>query len=160
MEYNFLWHRQPFKAAYILWTAVTLIFLYLPLWALFALIPTLRPRRSLTFSRTLFIKSLQVLVPVLFNTLSFDLLRLNPQYYSGKEEEVGLISIDAAPELVIGELREYAKKNGVAAAPVAAYWVGEREPFTNKVGYRARPNEKVILNAHGELLVLSFLHPY
>lgn len=160
MRYNFFWHRQPFKAIYLLYAAIFLL-LSLPLWTLIAQVPALRPRRSWTFSRTLLFKAAQAMIPVLFNTLSFNVTRLDPRYYSGREEEVGLVWIDAVPELVIGELREYAKKNDVAAAPVAAYWVGEREPYTNKVGHRARPNEKVILNVHCKhLSIVIVLTPY
>lgn len=150
MKYQFYWRHQPLKLVYLAWVALTLIFIRLPLWTFLYLIPALRPRSSWTLRRSLIVKVLQVVVPAVFNTDAFDATRVSPHVFEKNEEEVGLVWIDPAPELVVGEIKEYARINKVGAVPVPAYWVGEREPETGLVGQRAREGEKVILNFHCE----------
>ena len=69
----------------------------------------------------------------------------------GKAEEDGLVWVEPAPELIVGEVAECAKINGVQAERRAGYWFGKRGP-DGKAGQRAGPDEKVIYSCHGEWL--------
>lgn len=145
---NFLWSRQPYKFFYLSYVISTYLLFRLPFWFLTSLVPALRPRATWTIRRTLLIKSLQVIVPVVFDTAAFKAVRADPHAFAKNEDEVGMVWIDAAPELVVGEIKKYAKINKVSAAQVPAFWFGDRDTVTNLAGQRALPDEKVILNFH------------
>lgn len=147
---RFIFHRQPLKTVYLTYVAVTLIFVRLPLWFLTSLVPSLRPRSTWTIRRTLFLKSIQVIFPAVFNTGSFNRLRVDPRKFENDEDEVGLVWIDASPELIKDDIKEFAERNGVEAERVPGYWFGGRDIGTGRVGQRAHPDEKVILCLHGE----------
>ena len=147
-NYFFL-SRQPWKWLYLKYVWATLFFVRLPIWFIFSLIPWMRPRASWTIKRTLLVKSLQELVPMTFNTGQFkETVRVNPQKYANNEEEVGLVWIDAVPQMIQGDIKQYAKTNRVSVVHVPAYWFGRRDPVTGLAGQPASLNEKVILNLH------------
>ncbi|THG98512.1 hypothetical protein EW026_g3676 [Hermanssonia centrifuga] len=142
------WQAQPFKAFYITYIFTTLITIRLPVWSIACLLPALRPRSSWSYSRSLWVKLYSVFFKVIFNTGSCKFLRIDPKTFIKDAEEHGLVWIDATPELVVGEIQEYAKRNGVAAAQVAGYWFGKRDEKTGLAGQRAGPDEKVMLQFH------------
>jgi hypothetical protein len=150
-NYFFLRH-QPLKTIYLVYVALSLILLRLPCWFLISLLPSLRPRRSWTIGRTLLIKGMQVIVPAIFNIGAFRYVRVDPHKFTQKENEVGLVWIDAAPDLIVGEVAAFAKENEVSCVQVPAYWFGARNDLTHTVGQQS--SEKVILALHGTLLVL------
>lgn len=145
---NFIFRHQPLKAIYLAYIAASLLFVRIPIWSILSVVPWLRPRSSWTYRRTLLVKSLQVIVPAIFNTASFSALRISPDVFMKDEDAAGLVWIDAAPELVVGEIKEFAKINKVSAVQVPAYWYGSRDTVTDRPGQRALPDEKVILNLH------------
>jgi hypothetical protein len=148
-NYFFL-SRQPWKKLYVAYVWGMLLFVRIPIWFLMSLIPWLRPRASWTIKRTLLVKSLQELVPMTFNAAQFkETVRVDPQTYAKNEEEVGLVWIDAAPEVIQGDIKKYAKLNRVSVIHVPAYWFGARDTTTGLAGQPAAPNEKVVMNFHG-----------
>lgn len=147
---TFFLRHQPLKAVYLAYVAATLVFVRLPCWFVLALVPLLRPRASWTIGSTLLVKTLQVVVPAVFSTASFDSVRVDPHTFMRAEDAAGLVWIDAAPELVVGDVKKFAKLNKVDAVHVPAYWFGERDTVTGLADQRALPDEKVILNFHCE----------
>ena len=147
---TFIFRHQPLKAIYLAYVVATLVFIRLPCWLVLFLVPWFRPRRSWTLARTLLVKTLQIVVPAIFNTASFDSGRVDPNTFMRAESAVGLVWIDAAPELIVGDIKKFAKLNKVDAVQVPAYWFGARDTVTDLVGQRALPEEKVILNFHCE----------
>lgn len=141
--------HQPFKAIYIAYFTFVFIFFRLPYHILLSILPWTRPRSSWTARRAILVRSLQDIVPVVFDTASFNVARIDPHSFSKVQDEVGLVWIDAKPELIVGEIKEMAEMNKVDVEHVAGYWYGKRDPETGKVGQRAAPDEKVMYALHG-----------
>jgi hypothetical protein len=95
------------------------------------------------------VRALQDIVPALFDTGSFDAARIDPHIFSKNREQVGMVWIDAKPELIVGEIKDLAERNKVGVEQVAGYWYGKRDPTTGRVGQRAGPDEKVMYALHG-----------
>lgn len=143
--------HQPFKSIYLAYFAFTFFFFRLPLHILLSLIPWTRPRTSWTARRAILVRALQDIVPVVFDTASFDVARIDPRTFSDAKikDEVGLVWIEAKPELIVGEIKEMAERNKVGVEKVAGYWYGRRDPETGRVGQRAGADEKVMYALHG-----------
>lgn len=141
--------RQPFKAIYLTYFAFVFLLFRLPYYVLLSLLPWTRPRSSWTIRRSLLVRALQDIVPALFDTGSFDAARIDPHIFSKNREEVGMVWVDAKPELIVGEIKELAERNKVGVEQVAGYWYGKRDPTTGRVGQRAGPDEKVMYALHG-----------
>ena len=149
MGQNWLLLRyQPLKFVYFSYVVATLVFVKLPLWTIWCIIPALRPRSTWPISRALLVWSLRDIVIAAFNTASFNLARVDPRTQKKDAEKLGLVWADATPDLIVGEVQKLAKVNMVETAPVAGYWYGKRDPRTNLAGQPAGPNEKVIYNFH------------
>lgn len=152
---NLALRHQPLKALYLTYVLLTLLLFRLPVWILISLVPRFRPRPTWTFRRTIFIRLLQTFCPVIFDIAAFSLFRVDPHQFAQYEDEIGLVWIDANPELVQGEVEKYARLNKVSPVQVPAYWFGYRDPATNLAGQRALPDEKVIINFHGKGVATS-----
>ena len=64
---------------------------------------------------------------------------------------LGFVRVKAAPELVIGEISEIAKQNGVEAKDIGGFWYGPRDS-NGDVGQRASPKDRVVYYFHGASL--------
>jgi len=67
----------------------------------------------------------------------------------------GFVKVDAAPELVAGDIQEAAMINNVSAEETCGFWYGKNGLEIWK-GRKARPGEKVIYHFCGEF-VANFL---
>lgn len=67
---------------------------------------------------------------------------------------LGFAWVKASPELVVGDVGEFARKNGVQAERTAGFWYGPTGP-DGDVDRRASPDEWVIYHLHGEFPVVS-----
>ncbi|KAI0684544.1 alpha/beta-hydrolase [Cytidiella melzeri] len=150
---------HPFKAIYLVCFAFTFLFFYLPSYILLSLIPWLRPRSSWTFGRSVLVRSLQKIVPMLFDTGSFTFARIDPNTFFKNPETVGLVWVDAKPQLIVGEIKELAVRNNVGVEQVAGYWYGKRDAATGRVGQRAGPDEKVMYALHAGGFVIGSAAP-
>lgn len=149
--------RQPTKAVYLTYVAVSTLLFRVPFWAITSLVPAYRPRPRWTIGRTLLIRLLQTLIPAVFKTATFHLMRVDPKTFAKQEDAAGVVWVDAAPELVVGEIKEYAELNDVAVEQVPTYWFGDRDPVTHRAGQKAGPGEKVILAFHRKLLSVDLI---
>lgn len=145
MPQPLLLRHQPLKFIYNAYTIGSLCIRF-PCWALVALIPRLRTRPSWTYRETLMIKFLNALFLNTFRTGSWKRFWNDPRTMDA--DHAGLVWIDPNPNLVVGEIKELAQLNKVEVARIAAYWYGERDPSTRKVGQRAAPDEIVVLALH------------
>ncbi|GJE86688.1 alpha/beta hydrolase [Phanerochaete sordida] len=155
---QFFWRHQPLKTIYLAY-ALASIAVRLPFWFVLALVPSLRPRASWTVGRTVLVHAARVLFGAIFNTGSFELVRVDPQRFAKNPDAVGLVWMDATPDLIQGDVKKYAQLNKVSAVHVPAYWYGERDPITKRVGQRAQPDEKVILAFHSGGWVMGDASP-
>ena len=156
MAQNWLLLRhQPLKFLYLSYVVASLLFVKLPLWTVYCLLPALRPRPSWPLARALLVWSLREIVTAVFNTASFKSARTDPRVPQKQSaQELGLVWIDATPELVVGEVKRFAEINRVKAERVAGYWFGKRDE-KNGIGQTAEPDEKVILNFHCKFVCLE-----
>lgn len=145
-----IWRHEPLKTIYLT-VAFASLLARLPFWFLIALVPSFRPRASWTVGRTLTVRAARVFFGAVFNTGSFQWVRVDPRCFAQNEQEVGLVWIDASPDLIQGTIKRYAGINEVLTVRVPAYWSGARDIATGHVGQAARPDEKVILAFHGKL---------
>ncbi|KAI0088812.1 alpha/beta-hydrolase [Irpex rosettiformis] len=150
---------QPFKTLYLAYFAFIFLFFRLPYYIALSLFPWTRPRSSWTARRAILVRSLQDIVPVVFDTASFDVARIDPHSFSKIRDEVGLVWIDAKPELVVGEIKEMAERNKVDVENVAGYWYGKRDSETGRAGQRAGPDEKVMYALHAGGFVIGSAAP-
>ena len=143
---SFTYRNQPFKTVYLLWSALYILGA-LPVWTVAYLLPAMRPRRSWTLKRALIVTLIRNAASVVYNTgLPAPTL---PEVCEKDAHALGFVWVEAAPELIIGEVHDLAEQNGVKAVRVAGFWVGPRSP-SGKADYRALPDERVIYHFHGE----------
>ncbi|KAI0348524.1 alpha/beta-hydrolase [Trametopsis cervina] len=154
-----IYRHQPFKAIYLTYVAFTLIFFRLPYYFLISLIPWLRPSATWTVGRSVLVRVLQVIVPAFFDTASFDFARTDPRKFAKDPEAVGLVWLDAKPQLIVGEIKELAERNKVTVEQVAGYWYPKKDPATGRVGQRAGPDEKVMYALHAGGFVVGDASP-
>ena len=143
---SFTYRNQPFKTVYLLGSAFYILGA-LSVWTMVYLLPAMRPRRSWTLKRALIVTLIRNAASVVYNTgLPAPTL---PEVCEKDAHALGFIWVEAAPELIIGEVHDLAEQNGVKAVRVAGFWVGPRSP-SGKADYHALPDERVIYHFHGE----------
>ena len=141
--------HQPFKSLYFVYTALTLLLVKIPVWAIVNLVPSSRHRASWPLSRLLIVRATGTIVAAVFETCSFGALRDDLRKFLDKPEESGLVWIEPTPELIVGDIQEAARLNGVDAVRVAGFWCGYRDA-SKGAGAPAKLGEKVIYELHGK----------
>lgn len=136
-------HRQPFKALYALYFVIVLALVKIPYWVLSSLLPSCRPHPSWSIFRTVYLLTMDAAMDAMTLTSTYHLFRADPDKLPKNVDTDGLVWVEPTPELIVGDVKEYADRNGVAAARVAGYWYGSRLP--------SKPDEKIIYELHGEL---------
>lgn len=157
----FLFRHQPLQTFYYLYTALSLLFVRVPYWAVRYALPFTRPV-PWSLGRVILVKCYRVLITTIFrttvSTMCFDPVAVEK---SGKADQVGLVWTEPAPDLIVlDEIKEAARINDIKPERTAGYWMGKRGP-DGKVGQKAGPDEKVIYGFHGECThysLLSALH--
>ena len=152
-----LLRHHPFKFLYLFFGALILLVL-LPFWTLIALVPQRRPRSSWTITRTLMVWTLQFYLPIAFRTYSYAATFQDPKKLE-RDPKNGVVWVEPDEQLIVGEIKEYAQRQGVSAVRLAGYWYGERDA-ADQVGARARPGERVIYELHGKVQQSLALKPY
>ncbi|THH26381.1 hypothetical protein EUX98_g7807 [Antrodiella citrinella] len=139
----FEFRRQPLKAVYTLYFAVS-IFVRLPIWVVASLLPAMRPRKAWTVSRTLFIWSIDAYVRS-FYKVGFPV----EPVLEGGPDVTGFVWVEPIPEdYVVGEIKTMADVNGVKPERICGYWHGKKGA-DGKFGQRAEPGERVLYVLHG-----------
>ena len=145
----FPYHRQPAKALYIAYFALSALFVRVPYWLLTACIPALRPRRDWPPKRAFMVPLMRTTVRALF-MVGFptvpDPADVRPTPRDIKRGFVGIPPVE--DELVVGEVREMAEANGVRPGATYGYWY-KAEGVQGRGDHPARDGELVILNFHG-----------
>lgn len=139
----------PFALVYRIYSTLSLLLLWLPFWLVKYSVPSWRPRQAWSIRRCLIFRIKKFYVDHAWRT-SFNPLRADDLGFFNfrSRQDVGLVWIDASPELICGEIKEAAEFNQVVPEARPGYWYGERGP-DGEVGQSAMPNEKVIYHIHG-----------
>ncbi|KAJ3535198.1 hypothetical protein NM688_g7011 [Phlebia brevispora] len=151
MQRSQLLLRQPFKALYLLYFYFVLLLVKLPFWILTSLPRSWRPRPSWTVFRTVFLQTMDAVMEAMVTTSTYTMLRVDPQKFAKSAETNGLVWVEPTPELIVGDIKEYATKNGVTPTRVAGYWYGDRSS--------PLPEEKIIYELHGGAFVFGDASP-
>ncbi|CDO75986.1 hypothetical protein BN946_scf184548.g3 [Trametes cinnabarina] len=156
---SFQFRRQPLTTLYYVYSLISLLFVKVPYWAIRFALPSTRPQ-PWTLGRVILVKCYRELIKILFNSTVAPMnIDASTVEKSGKAEETGLVWIDAAPELIIvPEIEEAARINGIKAERRPGYWIGKRGP-DGQVGQAAGPDEKVIYGFHGGGFIMGSAHP-
>lgn len=145
----FPYRRQPAKALYIAYFALSALLVRIPYWLLTASIPALRPRRDWPFKRAFMVPLMRATVRALF-AVGFpaipDPADVRP---TPRDVERGFVAVPPVPDdLVVGEVREMARVNGVEPRATYGYWY-TAAGVQGRGDHPARDGELVVLNFHG-----------
>lgn len=133
---------QPFKALYLIYFVTVLLLVKIPYWVLSSLLPSWRPHPSWPLFRVVRLRTLDAAMEAMTKTSMYHLFRTDPLHLPKTVDAEGLVWVEPTPDLVVGDIKEYAQRNQVAPARVAGYWFGSRLPSTK--------DEKIIYELHGE----------
>ncbi|EED83466.1 predicted protein [Postia placenta Mad-698-R] len=152
----FLFRRQPLRSFYGLCNALTILFIRLPVWMLTFTVPSWRPVTTWTMKRSLAVTAFRAFVHGMFMTALVPLPY--PKEDKPDPKEPGIAWADPVPDLIVGEISDYARANQVDAVRTPGFWYGPRGP-NGEVGQKASPDEKVIYHFHGGGFVLGTSRP-
>jgi hypothetical protein len=159
MLLEFAFRNQPLKALYYLVTTPILLLVRLPWWALLSAVPAWRPRKSWTFTRTL-IRRFGIYGTRQYAYVGFKKPAGDAARDSKDPAKTGFAWVEpVSDELVVGEVREMARRNDVKPERVSGYWYGARNK-EGKWDYKAEPGERVLYFIHGARRPASPLHSY
>ncbi len=151
----FAFRNQPLKTAYTA-GGVVYVLAALPVWLVLDAMPAARPRKSWPMKRAILARVFRTVIDMMFQT---SLPAPTPlSTYEQKGSSLGFVWVEAAPELVVGEVAEIAEKNGVKPERTGGFWYGPRDA-NGGVGQRASPGERVVYHLHGTYptVVIKFL---
>ncbi|KAJ3554233.1 hypothetical protein NM688_g3213 [Phlebia brevispora] len=143
--------RQPFTALYLSYFYFVLLSVKIPFWVLTSLPRSWRPRPSWTIFRTVSLRVMEARMEAMATTSTYNMMRVDPQRFAKSADKVGLVWVEPIPELIVGDVKEYAIKNGVSSTRVAGYWYGSRSAPS--------PDEKIIYALHGGAFVFADASP-
>ena len=148
----FLFRNQPWNA---LATGCAIVYFLcaLPVWVLVNALPSMRPRRSWSLRRTLSVRSFRFIIDFWYWTA----LPPNPPLESFEKDaqSLGFVWVPpVSPDLVVGEIKEFAELNGVASERVGGFWIGGRG-LNGEFGQHVRAEDKVVYHIHGGGYIVS-----
>ncbi|KAI0664480.1 alpha/beta-hydrolase [Cubamyces menziesii] len=157
-------NRQPFKSLYLVYVATSLVFVKLPIWTLYYLPRSTRPRRAWSLKRTLIVRTIQTL----FATgRTVDMRGGAKPAVADKLDDADKVLRDAnaksawiepiPEELFCGELRRYAEITGVAPVRIPGYWMLKKG--YEWTSHKAMPGEKTVLHFHGGAFTIGTARP-
>ena len=145
----FVFRKQPLKTIYVI-GVVFYTLASIPVLVIKYALPSQRPRQSWSLKRALIVHLIRSTIDRLaFGAAPFQ----DPPLASYKKDARLIASIEPTPDLVVGEIRELAEKNGVKAEKLVGFWLGPTGP-DGVAGQRAHPEERVIMHFHGMPLFL------
>ncbi|KAH7929059.1 alpha/beta-hydrolase [Leucogyrophana mollusca] len=147
---------QPFRGLYLTYQLFTTTLVRFPLWFLLSLPKSWRPRASWTLKRCLQVR--------LIRHLSGINDKVGPP--SGGTNHLAIhdgpgvkaLWINPVPELIYGELLEWASTMGVEPIRIPGYWI-DREGLDIPVGDPLQQGEKILYRIHGGGFVGLSAHP-
>ncbi|KIJ59088.1 hypothetical protein HYDPIDRAFT_33534 [Hydnomerulius pinastri MD-312] len=147
--------NQPFRGIYLTYQLVTTSLIRYPLWFLFSLPKSWRPRASWSLKRALQVR--------LFRHYSHINDRVGPGSFPNHEAiqsgpGIKALWIEPVPDLLHGELLEWAAIQGVTPVRIPGYWL-DREGVETPIGAPILGGEKILYRLHGGGYVALSAHP-
>ncbi|KAJ4491096.1 alpha/beta-hydrolase [Lentinula lateritia] len=156
---SFFFRTQPLKAVYMICFVLSVLG-RIPLWAITAAIPALRPRNAWSYHRTLIFHAINAFMSTFFQVGFMYSTGEDPEAVaaSSTASEVGFVWVEPLEETeVVGEVAEAAEVNNVKAVKTAGYWY---PPSMEPNGQHPAADEQVILHIHGGGHVMGSAHPH
>ncbi|KAL4248917.1 AB hydrolase superfamily protein [Abortiporus biennis] len=156
---SFIFHKQPWKGLYLLTEVVVTAFILTPYWILRFSFKSSRPRASWTIRRCLMLKILQKISPSGSLIRRVGQIRRIPDHHAIVEGPgVKGVWVDPVPELVIGQVQQWAENAKVECVRIPGYWI-EKKGFDFSIGQPPLPGEKVLYGLHGGGYMSQSAHP-
>ncbi|EJD03407.1 alpha/beta-hydrolase [Fomitiporia mediterranea MF3/22] len=147
----------PFRRIVAYVFAATLL-IRIPCWILVNLLPAWRPRRSWTIRKSVGVNVIRYLFEGL-GRFGMDCLFYRPTH---KKLETGRgangVYVGAVPELITGQVKEWAEKANVQSVQLPGYWM-HKKGLTIPVEQKPSPDEKVVYFLHGGAYITLSAHP-
>ncbi|KAI0093135.1 Alpha/Beta hydrolase protein [Irpex rosettiformis] len=151
-----MYQSQPMKGLYLAKETLATTFVRAPLWALYALPRTNRPRSSWPLRRVMIIKLIQHMISVVGKTGQW---WHDPDHLAVEQgPNVKGIWISPAPDLVVGEVKQWAADADLEPIQIPGYWL-EKQGIDLPANSPPRPGEKVIYSLHGGGFAACSAHP-
>ncbi|KAF8633318.1 hypothetical protein AX17_004491 [Amanita inopinata Kibby_2008] len=152
----YAFRNQPLKAVYLSYQLLSTLLVRFPLWILFAIPKTWRPRKSWTISRTLHVNLIRKLLNVGIQT--GPIIKVPNHLAIQHGDDVNGVWVDAVPHLIAGELKTWAATASVDSIRIPGYWM-HKMGSKLKVASPPIPGEKVVYNLHGGGYIRHSAHP-
>ncbi|KAI0362190.1 alpha/beta-hydrolase [Trametes cingulata] len=154
-----LLRRQPFKGLYLTYVAFSTLFIRIPLWFIWFLPRSNRPRATWSIMRSIRVVAFRDLTGL---TITVGLKTAHDVPKSDDElKNARVVWVEGLPEdseAFCGEVRRAADVNGVKPARVPAYWFFKRDSAVHK-DLKAKAGERTVLHIHGGAFYLGSAHP-
>ncbi|KAF8960369.1 Alpha/Beta hydrolase protein [Flammula alnicola] len=154
MPYAF--RNQPLKGLYLTYQLIATLFARFPLWVLFNIPKSWRPRKTWTLKRTILVKLLRLLMDI--GTQIGPLLKVPNHLAIAPGVGVNGVWVGTANHLVTGNLKMWAEIAKVTSVRVPGYWM-HKKGSSIKVASPPQPGEKVVYQLHGGGYVRLSAHP-
>ncbi|KAL1731917.1 Alpha/Beta hydrolase protein [Schizophyllum commune] len=148
--------HQPSKAICLTGQILLTCFVRLPYWLVVSLPRSWRPRSSWTFKQCILVKAVQCFSRISDQVGELVNLPNHEALVPGKG--VNGVWLEPVPELVIGQLRDWAIEQGVEPVRIPGYWVHNTDSNITP-GAPPQPGERVLLHFHGGYYRTLSAHP-
>ncbi|TFK96538.1 Alpha/Beta hydrolase protein [Pterulicium gracile] len=146
---------QPYQGLYLLYNALSTIFIRAPIWFIHDLIPYFRPVPTWSLWKALQVRFYRHAAAVSGRIGGLPIL--NHTSLTSNQQIKGLW-VDAAPvDLIVDNLKTWVHIANVQAMPIPGYWL-HKSPEVN-VGAPPMPGEKVLYFLHGGGYTACSAHP-
>lgn len=156
---------QPTKSLYLLYQAVSTIFVRLPWWVVISIRRKDRPRASWTLRKAVFLRLVRHLQGVnaryvvyspATTTPTKPFLRTGPVRFIADHltpsvgPEIKLVWVDPAPNSLLNEhIRSWMKAADVETTRIPGYWTDKKGLESTPIGARLAESERVLYSLHG-----------
>ncbi|EIN12044.1 alpha/beta-hydrolase [Punctularia strigosozonata HHB-11173 SS5] len=150
------YRRQPLKGIFLFYQLFTTLLFRVPTWALISLYPKWRPRPSWSITRCIYIRLWRHLFHVGNKVGKLGKTPDHLAIVSG----IGVkgIWVEPAPELIVGEVKEWADVAQIEPIRLPGYWL-DKSGSDTKPGEPPAPGEKVVYALHGGAYVSLSANP-
>ncbi|KAJ8587175.1 alpha/beta-hydrolase [Rhizopogon salebrosus TDB-379] len=149
--------HQPFKGLYLGYQLIGTIFIRVPIWSLWYLLPPMRRVSTWSWNHAMEVEFIRHLVHV--TSITGPILP-SPDYraISPTKEAEGVWVEGAPSELIQDDLKIWASISGVAPERIPGYWYA-RSGTSHKPAQSPQPGEKVFYFLHGGAYTQLTAHP-
>ncbi|KAI0374968.1 alpha/beta-hydrolase [Pilatotrama ljubarskyi] len=154
-----LLRRQPFKGLYLAYFVFSTLLVRVPLWFIWFLPRSNRPRATWSIMRCIRVMNLRMLMglPIKLGLKSSrDIPKSDDELKNAKFVWIEGLSEDS--EAFCGEVRKAAAIAGVKPARIPAYWFSKPGSLVLK-DLKAKAGERTVLHIHGGAFHLGSAHP-